>query len=100
MATFLNLTDTKLYSMKLYFDEGSSGGRPHFEWWSHIRFKQFLIYWQIKHVDIAVRCNINQPSVEDIRVKTTLGELVSYRLLSIPVYLTERLAGLIEQAHN
>jgi len=53
-----------------------------------------------KRLDFAVRCNIYQPSVENIRVKTTLGKPVSYRLLSIPVYLTEALNGLIEQAQN
>ncbi len=53
-----------------------------------------------KRLDVAVRCNINKPSVEDIRVKTTLGKPVSYRLLSIPVYLTERLDVLIEQAQD
>jgi predicted AAA+ superfamily ATPase len=53
-----------------------------------------------KNLDLAVRCNIYQPSVDNLRVKTTLGTPVSYRLLSIPVYLTERLDELIEQAQN
>lgn len=53
-----------------------------------------------KRLDFAVRRNIHQPLVENIRVKTTLGKPVSYRLLSIPVYLTEVLDGLIEQAQN
>lgn len=53
-----------------------------------------------KDHDLAVRCNINQPSLEDIGVKTTQGKPVTYRLLSIPVYLTELLAELIEQAKN
>jgi hypothetical protein len=53
-----------------------------------------------KRLDFAVRCNIHQPSVENIRVKTTLGKPVSYRLFSIPVYLTEVFDGLIEQAQN
>ena len=35
---------------------------------------------------------------ENIKVKTTLGKPLSYRLLSLPVYLTERLYELIEQA--
>lgn len=51
-----------------------------------------------KGLDFAVRCNIHQPSLESINVKTTLGQPVSYRLLSIPLYLTERLDGLIEQS--
>jgi len=53
-----------------------------------------------KRLDFAVRCNTNQVSLENIRVKTTIGKPVSYRLLSIPVYLTERLNGLIEQAQH
>ena len=53
-----------------------------------------------KRFDIAVRCNIYQPAVENINVKTTLGQPVSYRLLSLPVYLTERLHELIEQSLN
>jgi hypothetical protein len=51
-----------------------------------------------KRLNFAVRFNINQPSLENIRVKTTLAKPVSYRLLSLPVYLTERLDELIEQA--
>ncbi|MGB5747808.1 MAG: ATP-binding protein [Desulfobacterales bacterium] len=51
-----------------------------------------------KRLNSAVRININQPSVENIRVKTNQGIPVSYRLLSLPVYLTERLEDLIEQA--
>lgn len=50
--------------------------------------------------DFAVRCDINQPSVEDLAVKTTIGKQTSYRLLSIPVYLTERNSDLIDQARN
>ena len=50
-----------------------------------------------KNLDFAVRCNINLPLLENISVKTTLGKPVSYRLLSIPVYLAERLYELIEQ---
>jgi len=48
-----------------------------------------------KMLNFAVRFNINQPSVENIQVKTTLGKPVSYRLLSVPIYLAERLDDLI-----
>ncbi|MGD8210599.1 MAG: hypothetical protein PVF32_12115, partial [Desulfobacterales bacterium] len=51
-----------------------------------------------KQLDFAVRCNLNQPLLENISVKTTLGQSVSYRLLSMPLYLTERLDGLIEHS--
>ncbi len=47
--------------------------------------------------DLAVRCDINPPSVEDINVKTTVGTPASYRLLSIPVYLIERISDFIDQ---
>lgn len=53
-----------------------------------------------KGLDFAVRCNISQPSLKDIRVKTTSGIPVSYRLLSIPVYLTERIGDLIDMAQE
>lgn len=53
-----------------------------------------------KNLDFAVRFNINQPLFENLSVKTTLGKPVSYKFLSLPVYLAERLNGLIEQAQN
>jgi len=49
-----------------------------------------------KNCDFAVRCNINRPLVENLKIKTTTGSQVSYRLLSIPVYMTERIHDLIE----
>jgi len=48
-----------------------------------------------KRLNLAVRFNINQPSLETIKVKTTLGKPVSYWLLSLPVYLTECLEDLM-----
>jgi len=53
-----------------------------------------------KHLDLAVRCNFNLPTMENIQLKTTLGQAVSYRLLSIPVYLTQCLDRLMEEAKN
>ena len=50
-----------------------------------------------KGLDLAVRCNMNLPVIENIQVKTTLGQPVAYRLLSVPIYLTETLPRLIEQ---
>jgi hypothetical protein len=51
-----------------------------------------------KNLDFAVRLNLNKPSLEKIVVKTTQGHPVSYRLLSIPIYLCERIDDLIEHA--
>jgi len=50
-----------------------------------------------KKLDLAIRCNLNLPSVEKIQVKTTLGQPVAYRLVSVPIYLSEHLPRLIEQ---
>lgn len=41
-----------------------------------------------KKVQWAVRINSDYPSVTDINMKTTTGEAVKYKLLSIPFYLT------------
>ena len=51
-----------------------------------------------KKLDLAVRCNPNLPVIENIQVKTTRGQPVAYRLLSVPLYLTESLPRLIENA--
>lgn len=40
-----------------------------------------------KHLDLAVRCDANPPSLMDVPVATTRGDRVSYRLLSLPPYL-------------
>ena len=50
-----------------------------------------------KNLDLAIRFNMNVPSVEEVSVKTTLGKPVTYRLISIPVYLAEHVAEFIEQ---
>ena len=50
-----------------------------------------------KKLDSAVRCNISPASVEEIGVKTTQGAAVGYRLLSIPLYLAERLPEVMTQ---
>ncbi len=51
-----------------------------------------------KNLDFAVRFNIDYPLVENLEIKTTSGIHVSYRFLSIPVYLTEQIHNLIDHA--
>jgi predicted AAA+ superfamily ATPase len=51
-----------------------------------------------KKLGLAVRVDLNHPSVSRIAVKTTLGDTVEYLLLSIPFYLVERLQEFIDQA--
>ena len=50
-----------------------------------------------KKLDAAVRCDQNPHFLSDIHVKTILGNDVSYKLLSIPLYLTELLSILLDQ---
>jgi hypothetical protein len=49
-----------------------------------------------KNLNLAVRIDANPPTVEDLDIKTTLGLPVKYRLLSIPLYLAERVGALID----
>jgi uncharacterized protein len=51
-----------------------------------------------KQLDLAVRINANRPAVEQIRIKTTKGDPVSYDLVSIPLYLAQQIDALIEKA--
>lgn len=48
-----------------------------------------------KKLPLAVRFDTNPPTVQTIQVKTTTGEPVEYRLLSLPLYLAEQLDALI-----
>lgn len=50
-----------------------------------------------KKLTLAVRLNANPPTVENLDIKTTLGQAVKYRLLSIPLYLAERVGALIDE---
>jgi len=50
-----------------------------------------------KHLAFAVRFNANPPAIEDITVKTTLGQPVSYRLLSLPLYLAGQINTLLDR---
>ena len=53
-----------------------------------------------KRLALAVRCDANPPSLMDVSVKTTRGDPVSYRLLSLPLYLLWALADVTaELAH-
>ena len=40
-----------------------------------------------KRLDLAVRCDRNLPSLQDMSLKTTRGDAVRYRLVNIPLTL-------------
>ncbi len=47
---------------------------------------------------LALRVDANPPSIQDLAVKTTLGDAVRYRILNLPGYLVWRAAELLELA--
>jgi uncharacterized protein len=61
------------------------------------RMKSLHQFMEEKKLTLAVRFNINQPVLEKIDVTTTTGQQVKYRLISLPLYLAERVGDLIDQ---
>ncbi len=49
-----------------------------------------------KKLPLAVRCDTNPISTGQMHVKTTLGDEVSYTLLSVPLYMVELLPRLLD----
>ena len=49
-----------------------------------------------KGFDFAVRINSDYPSIVDVNLKDTTGNLVEYNLLSIPFYLIGQIHRLIK----
>lgn len=57
--------------------------------------KSLHAFMYARGFEVAVRFDTNPPSVQKLNVRTTTGESVQYRLLSLPIYMTESLpAGL------
>lgn len=50
----------------------------------------------IKKYNMAVRFNADLPSIQDIAVKNHRGEMVQYKLLSLPLYLIEQLPRILQ----
>lgn len=61
------------------------------------RMKSLHQFIAEKKLCFAVRFDANPPTVEDLDIKTTLGQPAKYRLLSVPLYLAERLGTLIDE---
>ena len=60
--------------------------------------KSLHAFMRAKGLALAARLDGNPPSVQDVAVKTTTGEDVRYRLLSLPLYMTEILPLALESA--
>jgi uncharacterized protein len=61
------------------------------------RMKSLHQFMWDKNLDLAVRIDANLPDVSKIAVKTTKGDPVAYTLISIPLYLSERLHPLLDE---
>lgn len=57
--------------------------------------KSLHLFMQLKGFDMAIRFDANIPSFQNISVKTTTGDPVNYRLLSLPLYMVESLPSSI-----
>jgi len=51
-----------------------------------------------KRLGIAVRCDSNPPSLQDVALRTTQGDPVRYRLISLPHYLMWRVVDIVHAA--
>ncbi|VGO16663.1 hypothetical protein PDESU_05254 [Pontiella desulfatans] len=60
--------------------------------------KSLHAFMQNKQLPLAVRLDTNPPSVQDLDVRTTTGEQVRYRLVSLPLTMTETLSSAIERS--
>lgn len=61
------------------------------------RMKSLHQFMAEKKLSLAVRFDANPPTVADLDIKTTLGQPVNFRLLSLPLYLAERVGALIDE---
>lgn len=59
--------------------------------------KSLHSFMQSKKLSLAVRLDTNPPSTQDMRVRTTTGEEANYRLLSLPLYMTESIPAGIDR---
>jgi hypothetical protein len=59
--------------------------------------KSLHAFMHAKQLPLAVRFDTNPPSMQDMDVRTTTGEVVQYRLLSLPLYMVESLPAAVQR---
>lgn len=59
--------------------------------------KSLHAFMQSKRLPFAVRLDTNPPSLQDLDLHTTTGQRTRYRLLSLPLYMTETLPLAIDR---
>ncbi len=58
--------------------------------------KSLHVFMHERGLGLALRIDTNPPSLQDLAVKTTAGDPVSYRILNLPGYLVWRAAELLD----
>jgi len=59
--------------------------------------KSLHAFMHTKQLRLAARLDTNPPFTQEVNVKTTTGEPVSYGLLSLPLYMAEALPVCIDR---
>jgi Holliday junction resolvase-like predicted endonuclease len=59
--------------------------------------KSLHAFMHAKKLPLAVRFDTNPPSMQDMDVRTTTGDVVQYRLLSLPLYMVESLPVAVQR---
>ncbi len=58
--------------------------------------KSLHAFMHSKQLPLALRLDTNPPSIQELAVKTTTAEPVKYRLLSLPLYMTESIPSALQ----
>ena len=59
--------------------------------------KSLHLFMALRRLRLALRLNSDRPSLAKVSVATTTGTQVSYRLLSLPLYLVEQIPRLLDE---
>lgn len=62
--------------------------------------KSLHAFMQSKQLPLALRFDVNPPSIQDMAVHTTTGDLANYKLLSLPLYMVESIPAAIQHAQT
>jgi len=112
-AQHLRMISTSAFGSELYYwqREGGRPGEIDYLWaWNGTvvpielksgaagSMKSLHQFMFDKGLELAVRSDANPPSDMDIRVSTTQGDAVRYRLISVPLYLLWNLRAILSEA--
>ncbi|MHB1946926.1 MAG: ATP-binding protein [Gammaproteobacteria bacterium] len=62
------------------------------------RLKSLHLFMALRELTVAVRFNNDKPSVTEINIKSAIGKIASYRLISLPLYLSNQIMRLLDDS--